>query len=66
MAKPRSLRDLGLALLDFRVVELLDAPALHAHQVIVVLPSFSSNTALPDSKWWRIEDPACSNWVSTR
>ena len=29
-------RDLGLPLLDLRVVELLDAAALHAHQVVVM------------------------------
>src|SRR5512143_896316 len=29
-------------------------------------PWLSSNTALSLSKWWRINSPACSNWVSTR
>jgi hypothetical protein len=36
------LGDLVLALLDLGVVELLDAPALKAHEVVVVPPSFSS------------------------
>src|SRR5579864_1146918 len=36
--EPTLLGDLRLALLDLGVVELLDAAALHAHEVIVVLP----------------------------
>ena len=29
-------------------------------------PRFSSNTAMPFSKWWRVTRPAASNCVSTR
>jgi hypothetical protein len=60
------LRDRLLAAFDLGIEEFLDAAAIEAHEVIVVEPSLSSNTALPDSKLLRDSRPACSNCVSTR
>jgi hypothetical protein len=51
---------------DLGVEELLHPAAGQAHQVVVVRPSLSSKTALPDSKWLRSRMPACSNCISTR
>jgi hypothetical protein len=60
------LGDGALACFDLGVEELLHPAAGQAHQVVVVRPSLSSKTALPDSKWLRSRMPACSNCISTR
>ena len=56
----------ALALLDLGVVELLDAAAGQAHQVVVVLALVELEHRLADSKWLRDSSPACSNCISTR
>ena len=59
-------RNPGLPLFDFGIEKLFDATAIDADQMIVVVTLVHSNTALPDSKWWRVSNPACSNCVNTR
>lgn len=59
-------RDLVLALLDFRIVELFDLATIDADPVVVMRAGVDFKTALPDSKKWRSRRPACSNCVNTR
>ena len=55
-----------LAPLDLGVVELLDAAALEAHQVVVVLALVELEHRLAGFEVVALSRPACSNWVSTR
>jgi hypothetical protein len=60
------LRDRLLPLLDLGVEEILDPPQSMQTRWSWCLPSLSSNTDLPVSKWLRDRCPACSNCISTR
>jgi len=60
------LGDLVLARFDFRVVEFLDASALHAYKMVVMAARVELEHGAAGFEWCRCSKPACSNCVSTR